>query len=113
MSAAQCEVVLQGDHGGAPGPVGEGQVQDSERDRWKDLVDDVRHALAKGNRQGVKEFRTRTGKEHPVWPCHAMQHWTVPKVPIEIAKFGFAEWAKGAAVIALRHQLDLAIRSEA
>jgi DNA-binding MarR family transcriptional regulator len=27
--------------------------------------------------------------------------------------FSFTEWAKGAAVIALRHQLDLAIRTDA
>lgn len=45
--------------------------------------------------------------------ARAVQHWTLPEVPIEIAPFGFTEWAKGAAVIALRHQLDLAIRTEA
>jgi len=43
----------------------------------------------------------------------AVQHWTLPDVPIEIAPFSFTEWAKGAAVIALRHQLDLATRTEA
>jgi hypothetical protein len=42
----------------------------------------------------------------------AVQHWTLPEVPIEIAPFTFTEWAKGAAVIALRHQLDLATRAE-
>ena len=42
----------------------------------------------------------------------AVQHWTLPEVPIEIAPFTFTEWAKGAAVIALRHQLDLATRPE-
>jgi predicted NBD/HSP70 family sugar kinase len=45
--------------------------------------------------------------------ARAVQHWTLPEVPIEIAPFGFTEWAKGAAVIALRHQLELAIRTEA
>ena len=41
-----------------------------------------------------------------------VQHWTLPDVPIEIAPFGFTEWAKGAAVIALRHLLDTAVRLE-
>ena len=42
----------------------------------------------------------------------SVQHWTLPQVPIEIAPFTFTEWAKGAAVIALRHQLELATRAE-
>ena len=40
--------------------------------------------------------------------ARSVQHWTLPEVPIEIAPFTFTEWAKGAAVIALRHQLDAA-----
>ena len=43
----------------------------------------------------------------------SVQHWTLPEVPIEIAPFTFTEWAKGAAVIALRHQLDAAVRPDA
>jgi predicted NBD/HSP70 family sugar kinase len=35
-----------------------------------------------------------------------IEHWSVPKVPIEIAPFGFMEWARGAAVIALQHLLE-------
>lgn len=42
--------------------------------------------------------------------ARSVQHWTLPDVPIEIAPFTFTEWAKGAAVIALRHQLDAAVR---
>lgn len=34
------------------------------------------------------------------------QHWTVPPVSIEISPFTFTEWARGAAVIALRRQLE-------
>jgi predicted NBD/HSP70 family sugar kinase len=45
--------------------------------------------------------------------ARSVQHWTLPDVPIEIAPFTFTEWAKGAAVIALRHQLDAAVRLEA
>ncbi len=41
-----------------------------------------------------------------------VQHWTLPDVPIEIAPFTFTEWARGAAVIALRQQLDLAVRPD-
>ena len=41
-----------------------------------------------------------------------VQHWTLPDVPIEVAPFTFTEWARGAAVIALRHQLDSAVRIE-
>ena len=41
-----------------------------------------------------------------------VQHWTLPDVAIEIAPFNFTEWAKGAAVIALRHLLDTAVRLE-
>jgi len=42
-----------------------------------------------------------------------VQHWSLPEVPIEIAPFTFTEWARGAAVIALRHQLSTAVRSDA
>ncbi len=42
----------------------------------------------------------------------AVQHWTLPKVPITVVPFTFTEWARGAAVIALRHQLDAASRLE-
>ncbi len=42
-----------------------------------------------------------------------VQHWTLPDVPIEIAPFTFTEWARGAAVIALRQQLDVAVRPDA
>ena len=42
-----------------------------------------------------------------------VQHWTLPDVPIEIAPFTFTEWARGAAVIALRNQLDVAVRPDA
>jgi predicted NBD/HSP70 family sugar kinase len=44
--------------------------------------------------------------------ARSVQHWTLPDVPIEIAPFTFTEWAKGAAVIALRSQLDAAVRLE-
>jgi len=43
--------------------------------------------------------------------ARSVQHWTLPDVPIEIAPFTFTEWAKGAAVIALRNQLDSALRA--
>ncbi len=49
-----------------------------------------------------------TLREH----ARSVQHWTLPEVPIEIAPFTFTEWAKGAAVIALRSQLDAAVRLE-
>jgi predicted NBD/HSP70 family sugar kinase len=45
--------------------------------------------------------------------ARAVQHWTLPEVPIEIAPFTFTEWARGAAVIALRHQLSAAVRPDA
>jgi len=38
-----------------------------------------------------------------------VEHWSVPAVPIEIAPFGFMEWARGAAVIALQHLLESSI----
>ncbi len=38
-----------------------------------------------------------------------VEHWAVPDVPIEIAEFGFMEWARGAAVIALQQLLESAI----
>jgi predicted NBD/HSP70 family sugar kinase len=38
-----------------------------------------------------------------------IEHWAVPEVPIEIAPFGFMEWARGAAVIALQHLLESSI----
>lgn len=38
-----------------------------------------------------------------------VEHWAVPDVPIEIAEFGFVEWARGAAVIALQQLLEAAI----
>lgn len=41
-----------------------------------------------------------------------VQHWTLPAALIEIAPFDFTEWAKGAAVMALRHLLDTAVRLE-
>ena len=34
------------------------------------------------------------------------QHWTLPPVPITISPFSSSEWARGAAVIALRRQLE-------
>ncbi len=45
--------------------------------------------------------------------ARSVQHWTLPEVPIAIAPFTFTEWAKGAAVIALRNQLDSAVRPDA
>jgi predicted NBD/HSP70 family sugar kinase len=45
--------------------------------------------------------------------ARSVQHWTLPDVPIQVAPFTFTEWAKGAAVIALRHQLDAAVRLDA
>ena len=45
-------------------------------------------------------------REHRQW-LEAMQ--AVPEVPIEIARFGFMEWARGAAVIALQQLLESAI----
>jgi len=47
--------------------------------------------------------RTRAGE---------VRHWTAAEVPIELAPFTFGEWARGAAVIALRHQIDTAVRLE-
>ena len=44
--------------------------------------------------------------------ARSVQHWTLPDVPIEITPFTFTEWAKGAAVIALRNQLDSALRPD-
>lgn len=41
--------------------------------------------------------------------ARATQHWTMPEVPIEVVPFAFTEWARGAAVMALRQQLDPAI----
>ena len=38
-----------------------------------------------------------------------IEHWTVPHVSIETAEFGFMEWARGAAVIALQYLLESAI----
>lgn len=41
-----------------------------------------------------------------------IQHWTLPDIPVEVAPFTFSEWARGAAVIALRDQIDAAVRIE-
>jgi predicted NBD/HSP70 family sugar kinase len=38
-----------------------------------------------------------------------IQHWTVAEVPIEVAQFTFTEWARGAAVVALKHTLELSV----
>lgn len=38
----------------------------------------------------------------------AVQHWSLPTVVIEIAPFTFTEWARGAAVMALRRQIEAA-----
>ncbi len=35
-----------------------------------------------------------------------VQHWTIPEVPIEVVPFTFTEWARGAAVIALRRHIE-------
>lgn len=51
----------------------------------------------------IDQVRSRAG---------SIQHWTVPEVPIELAPFTFTEWARGAAVMALRAQLDAAVRAE-
>ncbi len=45
--------------------------------------------------------------------ARTVQHWTLPEVPIEIVPFTFTEWARGAAVIALRQQLSAALRPDA
>jgi len=37
---------------------------------------------------------------------------TLPEVAIEIAPLSFTEWAKGAAVIAFRSQIDAVVRRE-
>jgi predicted NBD/HSP70 family sugar kinase len=42
--------------------------------------------------------------------AEAIQHWTVPPVPIEVVPFTFTEWARGAAVIALQHLLRASVR---
>ena len=42
--------------------------------------------------------------------AEAIQHWTVPAVPIEVVPFTFTEWARGAAVIALQHLLKASVR---
>ena len=34
------------------------------------------------------------------------QHWSLPEVPIEIVPFTFTEWARGAAAIAVRRQVE-------
>lgn len=39
----------------------------------------------------------------------AVQHWTTSPVPIEIAPFASTEWARGAAVMALRHQVEATV----
>jgi predicted NBD/HSP70 family sugar kinase len=44
--------------------------------------------------------------------ARVVQHWTLPDVVIETAPFTFSEWAKGAAVIALRQQLEAAVRQD-
>lgn len=38
--------------------------------------------------------------------AEAIQHWTVRRVPIQVAVFASTEWARGAAVMALRHQVE-------
>lgn len=38
--------------------------------------------------------------------AEAIQHWTVQRVPIQVAVFASTEWARGAAVMALRHQVE-------
>ena len=42
--------------------------------------------------------------------AEAIEHWTVPSVPIEVVPFTFTEWARGAAVIALQHLLKASVR---
>lgn len=38
-----------------------------------------------------------------------VEHWAAPRVPIEVAEFGFLEWARGAAVVALQQLLESSI----
>jgi predicted NBD/HSP70 family sugar kinase len=42
-----------------------------------------------------------------------VQHWTIPEVPIEVVPFTFTEWARGAAVIALRRQIEDTVAMDA
>ena len=65
--------------------------------------------IVSGEGVGLASMVLETTREH----ARSVQHWTLPEVPIEIAPFTFTEWAKGAAVIALRHQLDAAVRPDA
>ena len=65
--------------------------------------------IVSGEGVGLASMVLDVTREH----ARSVQHWTLPEVPIEIAPFTFTEWAKGAAVIALRHQLDAAVRLDA
>ena len=65
--------------------------------------------IVSGEGVGLASMVLETTKEH----ARLVQHWTLPEAPIEIAPFTFTEWAKGAAVIALRNQLDAAVRPDA
>jgi hypothetical protein len=38
---------------------------------------------------------------------HDLLHWTADEVPIEAQPFGFAEWARGGAVVALQTYIGL------
>jgi predicted NBD/HSP70 family sugar kinase len=64
--------------------------------------------LVSGEGVGLAPLVMDIVREH----AHAVQHWTLPDVPIEIAPFTFTEWAKGAAVIALRTQLDATVGAD-
>lgn len=42
-----------------------------------------------------------------------VEHWTLSHAPIQVIPFGFTEWARGAAVVALQQLLTAAVRSGA
>jgi predicted NBD/HSP70 family sugar kinase len=65
--------------------------------------------IVSGEGVGLASLVLDTTAKH----ARAVQHWTLPAVPIEIAPFTFTEWARGAAVIALRQQLSAAVRPDA
>ena len=65
--------------------------------------------IVSGEGVGLASLVLDTTEKH----ARAVQHWTLPEVPIEIAPFTFTEWARGAAVIALRQQLSAAVRPDA
>lgn len=65
--------------------------------------------LISGEGAGLADLAMDTVRHY----ARVTEHWTLPDIPIKIVDFSFTEWARGAAVIALRHLLDAAVRPEA